>query len=108
VSQPTVEEIGARVRADAQASWDRGYTWYLMTLEGSANTAYLIQWVENVGWQLEHVGWIWAEKGYVGVLGFRLLNNTMVGNFLFKRSTEKHPRSTQLTSTQAEEPNMLV
>jgi hypothetical protein len=57
---PSVEEMGARVRNDAQGYWDQGYTWYLMTIDGSANMACLIQWVENVGWQLEHAGWVWA------------------------------------------------
>ena len=96
---PSVEEVGARVRNDAQGYWDQGYTWYLMTIDGSANTAYLIQWVENVGWQLEHAGWVWAEKGYVGYGGFRVLNNSVIGNFLFKRSLEKHPRSKQVVES---------
>src|SRR5436190_2618523 len=85
VPKPTVEEIGARVRAEAQDHWDQGSTWYLLTIDGSANTAYLIQWVENVGWHLEHAGWVWAEKGTVGYGGFGILNNGIVGNFLFRR-----------------------
>jgi hypothetical protein len=49
--------------------------WYLLTIDRSANTAYLIQWVENVGWHLEHAGWVWAEKGTVGYGGFGMQNN---------------------------------
>ena len=82
--KPTVEEIGARVRAEAQDHWDQGSTWYLLTIDGSANTAYLIQWVENVGWHLEHAGWVWAEKGTVGYGGVGLMNSSIIGNFLFK------------------------
>jgi hypothetical protein len=92
VPKPTVEEIGARIRKEAQANWDQGYTWHLLTLDGSANTAYLIQWVENVGWQLEHAGWIWAEKGCVGYGGFRLLDNSMIGNFLFRGIRRQAPK----------------
>jgi hypothetical protein len=44
VPKPTVEEIGARVTTEAQDHWEQGYTWYLLTIDGSANTAYLIQW----------------------------------------------------------------
>jgi hypothetical protein len=48
-----------------------------------------IQWVENVGWHLEHAGWVWAEKGSVGFGGFGLLNNCVLGNFLFRRPADK-------------------
>jgi hypothetical protein len=89
VPKPTVEEIGARVRTEAQDHWDQGYTWYLLTIDGSANTAYLIQWVENVGWHLEHAGWVWAEKGYIGYGGFGMQNNGILGNFLFRRPADK-------------------
>jgi hypothetical protein len=39
------------------------------------------------------------EEGYVGYGGFRVLNNSMIGNFLFKRSLEKHPRSKQVVES---------
>ena len=87
--KPTVEEIGARVRTEAQDHWDEGYTWHLLTIDGSANTAYLIQWVENVGWHLEHAGWVWAEKGYNGYGGFGMQNNSILGNFLFRRPADR-------------------
>lgn len=87
--KPTVEEIGARVRQNAQTEWDQGYTWYLLTIDGSENTAYLIQWVGNVGWRLEHAGWVWAEKGTIAVGGFGMMNNGIVGNFLFRRPPDK-------------------
>ena len=87
--KPTVEEIGARVRTEAQDHWDEGYTWHLLTIDGSANTAYLIQWVENVGWRLEHAGWVWAEKGYIGYGGFGMQNNSILGNFLFRRPADR-------------------
>jgi hypothetical protein len=89
VPKPTVEETGARVRTEAQTDWDQGYTWHLLTIDGSENTAYLIQWVENVGWRLEHAGWVWAEKGYIGYGGFGMQNNGILGNFLFRRPADK-------------------
>jgi hypothetical protein len=70
VPKPTVEEIGARVRAEAQDHWDQGYSWYLLTIDGSANTAYLIQWVENVGLAL---GARWLGVGREGVRRLRRL-----------------------------------
>jgi hypothetical protein len=48
-----------------------------------------IQWVENVGWHLEHAGWVWAEKGTVGYGSLGLLNNSIIGNFLFRRPAGK-------------------
>jgi len=38
---------------------------------------------------LEHAGWVWAEKGTVGYVGFGLLNNSIIGNFLFRRPAHK-------------------
>jgi hypothetical protein len=79
------EGIVSLVRSDAQQHWDSGYTHYLLTIDGQENTAYLIQWVESIGWRLEHAGWIWAEKGWVGYGGFGVLNSGVIGNFLFGR-----------------------
>ncbi len=87
------DQIATNVGADAQAHWDSGYTHYYLTVDGQANTAYLIQLVENLGWRLEHAGWVWAEKGYLGYGGFGVLNNGMIGNFLFGRPGGVEPGS---------------
>jgi hypothetical protein len=87
------DQHGENVRADAQRHWDSGYTHYFLTVDGTANTAYLIQWVETVGWRLEHAGWVWAEKGYVGYGGFGVLNSGVIGNFLFGRPEGVKPAS---------------
>src|SRR3954462_9336732 len=81
----TREALVNRLRQDPQAHWDSGYTHYMLTIDGQENTAYLIQWVESVGWRLEHAGWIWAEKGWVGYGGFGVMNSGVIGNFLFGR-----------------------
>lgn len=80
-----LDEMTLRVRNDAQAHWDTGYTHYMLSIDGMANTAYMIQWVESIGWRLEHAGWVWAEKGYMGYGGFGVLNSGLMGNFLFGR-----------------------
>jgi hypothetical protein len=38
---------------------------------------------------LEHASWVWGEKGTVGYGGFGLLNNSIIGNFLFRRPAHK-------------------
>jgi hypothetical protein len=38
---------------------------------------------------VDDAGWVWAEKGYVGYGGFRIQNNGILGNFLFRRPADK-------------------
>ncbi len=56
--QPTPDDIGRRIRADAQQHWDEGFTHFYLTVDSPEHATRLIQWVENVGWHLEHVGWV--------------------------------------------------
>jgi hypothetical protein len=84
-ADPKLDQISARVTADARQHWDEGYTHFFLSIQATDHSAHLLQWVESIGWVLEHAGWVWAEKGYVGYGGFGLLNSAVVGNYLFGR-----------------------
>lgn len=78
-----LEALTSRIKLDAQTQWDSGLTHYILSVDGQANTAYLIQWVESIGWKLEHAGWVWAPRSYVVFGGIGILDSEIVGNFLF-------------------------
>jgi hypothetical protein len=77
--------VASRITGEAQSHWDAGFTHYLLTIDAQQDTAHLIQWVESIGWKLEHAGWVWAQKGWIGYGGFTLPDSGVVGNFLFGR-----------------------
>jgi hypothetical protein len=93
-----LEDLADRVKRDAQDHWNSGYTHYMLSIDGQQNTAYLIQWVESVGWHLDHAGWVWAQKGYAGYGGFGVLDSGVIGNFLFGRpgATPSVPRASDV------------
>jgi len=82
--QEKLEHLARATTTDARTHWEQGFTHFLLSVQAPEYTAYLIQWVESVGWVLEHAGWIWAETR-PGFGGHGLMNPGPVGNYLFGR-----------------------